>query len=331
MGDEVEADVCVVGAGLRGAHRGAAAQPGRQVGRRARGARPRRRPHLDRAARRRHADRPRRRVARRRKHDAIFGLAGEVGVDDVQDVGRRARTCSSTATGPAATRASSRRSARSRSSRSRCAQLKIDRMAKQVPLDAPWTAKRAAEWDPRSVACVPRDARASAPTIARDLFEMAVRGLFTGDLDDVSFLAPAVPRARRTAASTRCSRSRGGAQENLVDGGAGLDRASGSPTSSATRCASARRCGRSRSATTASSSERGGRSIVTARHVVVTVPPALVLEIDVRSGAARRPARALPQRGRRPGDEDARRLRRAVLAGRRLQRPDRRSPARRPR
>ena len=31
-------------------------------------------------------------------------------------------------------------------------QLQIDRMAKQVPLDAPWTAKRAAEWDARTVA-----------------------------------------------------------------------------------------------------------------------------------------------------------------------------------
>ena len=42
----------------------------------------------------------------------------------------------------------------------------------------------------------------------------------------------------------------------------------------------------------------------------------------VRSGAARRSRDALPQRDRRTGGEDDRRVRRAVLAGRRLQRPE---------
>src|SRR5436305_15074651 len=32
------------------------------------------------------------------------------------------------------------------------AQMRIDRMAKSLPLETPWTAKRAAEWDARSVA-----------------------------------------------------------------------------------------------------------------------------------------------------------------------------------
>src|SRR6476469_8613023 len=64
-------------------------------------------------------------------------------------------------------------------------QLRLDRMARGVPVDAPWTAKHASEWDSRSVAdwmahCGVRTG------IARDLFEMAVRGLMTGDLNDVS-------------------------------------------------------------------------------------------------------------------------------------------------
>src|SRR5204862_598767 len=67
------------------------------------------------------------------------------------------------------------------------AQLKIDRMAKQVPLETPWTAKRAAEWDARSVADYVAH-NGIRTKIGRDLFEMAVRGLFTGDLNDVSFL-----------------------------------------------------------------------------------------------------------------------------------------------
>ncbi|HTY17545.1 MAG TPA: FAD-dependent oxidoreductase, partial [Myxococcota bacterium] len=63
------------------------------------------------------------------------------------------------------------------------AQWKINRMARQVPLDAPWTAARAAEWDARSVAWwIERSGIRTA--IARDLFESAVRGLMTSDLSE---------------------------------------------------------------------------------------------------------------------------------------------------
>ena len=55
---------------------------------------------------------------------------------------------------------------------------KADRMAKKVPLDAPWMAKRAAEWDSRSVAWWLERNGIRTP-LARNLFEMAVRGLFT--------------------------------------------------------------------------------------------------------------------------------------------------------
>src|SRR5687768_12754708 len=67
------------------------------------------------------------------------------------------------------------------------AQTKIDRMAKTLPLDAPWTAGRAAEWDARTVASWVEGAGIRT-TIAHDLFEMAVRGLMTEDLDEVSLL-----------------------------------------------------------------------------------------------------------------------------------------------
>ena len=91
--------------------------------------------------------------------------------------------------------------------------------------------------------------------------------------------------------------------------------------SSATPCTSARRCGRSPSSTT-----RGRRRptsvIVHAPHVVVTVPPALDLEIQFTPALPDGPRRAVPRDGRRARDQDAPRLRRAVLAGRRLQRPD---------
>ena len=57
------------------------------------------------------------------------------------------------------------------------AQLRVDRLANQVPVDAPWSAQRADEWDSCSVAAWLRRTRISS-SIGRDLFEMAVRGLF---------------------------------------------------------------------------------------------------------------------------------------------------------
>src|SRR2546427_8460309 len=67
------------------------------------------------------------------------------------------------------------------------AQMRINRMAKRIPLDEPWNAKRAEEWDSRTVAWWLERSRIRT-TIARDLFETAVRGLMTGDLADVSLL-----------------------------------------------------------------------------------------------------------------------------------------------
>jgi monoamine oxidase len=61
------------------------------------------------------------------------------------------------------------------------AQTKLNRMARQLPIDAPWSAKRAGEWDSRSVAWWLE--RSGVRTqIAREMFEMALRGLMTGDL-----------------------------------------------------------------------------------------------------------------------------------------------------
>ena len=65
-------------------------------------------------------------------------------------------------------------------------------------------------------------ARASGirTTIARDLFEMAVRGLFTGDLHEVSLLHLLFLVRAHGSINTLFS-IENGAQENMVDGGAG--------------------------------------------------------------------------------------------------------------
>ncbi len=134
------------------------------------------------------------------------------------------------------------------------AQYSIDRMSKQVPLEAPWDAKRAVEWDTRSVGWWSQ--RSGIRTeIARDLFEMALRGLFTGDLNDVSFLHLLFLVRGHGSINTLFS-IENGAQENMIEGGAGSIARRVADDASVNRYGSTRRCGRSRSTTIMSSSTR---------------------------------------------------------------------------
>jgi monoamine oxidase len=208
------------------------------------------------------------------KHDAIFALAQEVGVFTYKtwvegahlliDGGRTRRytglvpKISPLAVGTTV-----------------LAMAKVDRMARRVPLEAPWTAKRAAEWDSRSIAWW-LERSGIRTTIGRDLFEMAVRGLFTGDLNDASLLHLLFLVRGHGSIGTLLS-IEGGSQENMVDGGAG---------SIAQRVADdlgdAVRLG----APVRSITQREdhvlvdtGALTVSAGRAVVTVPPALALEI----------------------------------------------------
>ena len=155
------------------------------------------------------------------------------------------------------------------------AQARLNRMAKRVPVDAPWTAKRAEEWDGRTVAWWLSRSRIRT-TIARDLFEMAVRGLMTGDLDQVSLLH-LLFLAHAHGSINALFSIEGGAQESLVDRGAGAmaQRMAGD-------LGDAVRLGtpvRSVTQTDDAVVVEGGDVAVSARHVVVAVPPALTLEV----------------------------------------------------
>src|SRR5207302_3361299 len=148
-------------------------------------------------------------------------------------------------------------------------------MAKHVPLEAPWAAKRAAEWDSRTVAWY-LEHTGIRTKIARDLFEMAVRGLFTGDLNDTSFLHLLFLARGHGSINTLFS-IENGSQENLVEGGAG---------SIARRVADALGDSVCLNSPVRSITQRddhvvvdGGHVTVSARHAVVTVPPALAAEI----------------------------------------------------
>jgi monoamine oxidase len=155
------------------------------------------------------------------------------------------------------------------------AQLRVDRMARRVPLDAPWTAKRAVEWDGRTVASWLRRSGIRRG-IGRDLFDMAVRGLMTGDLDDVSLLHLLfLVRAHGSIGALFSIEN--GAQENLVDGGAGsIARAMADGLGDAIRLDAPVR----RVTQTDDRVVVGADGIeVGAEYAVMSVPPALVREI----------------------------------------------------
>jgi monoamine oxidase len=156
------------------------------------------------------------------------------------------------------------------------AQLKLDRMAKKVPLDAPWTAKRAEEWDARSVAWY-LERTGIRTKIARDLFEMAVRGLMTGDLNDTSFLHLLFLVRGHGSINTLFS-IENGSQENMVNGGAGsIARRVADELGEAVRLNAPVRSITQREDGVVVESD--GVS-VSARHAVVAVPPALVADMD---------------------------------------------------
>ncbi|HEX6229286.1 MAG TPA: flavin monoamine oxidase family protein [Solirubrobacterales bacterium] len=66
------------------------------------------------------------------------------------------------------------------------ARARLDRMARQVPLEAPWTAPKAANWDSQTFATwIRRNARTAA---ARALLELATEGVWAAEPADVSLL-----------------------------------------------------------------------------------------------------------------------------------------------
>ncbi len=66
------------------------------------------------------------------------------------------------------------------------AMLELSQMCKAVPLEAPWTAKKAAKWDQTTVA--QWLARNVPSTPARELLETAIGGTYTSDTSEVSLL-----------------------------------------------------------------------------------------------------------------------------------------------
>jgi monoamine oxidase len=155
------------------------------------------------------------------------------------------------------------------------AQLRIDRMSKKLPMDAPWTAAKASEWDTMTIANY-LERTGIRTKLARDLFEMAVRGLFTGPLDDVSFLDLLMLVHGHGSINTLFSIDNG-AQENLVNGGAGsIAACMAEVLGDAVHLeAPVRTITQGDDRVTVESTDVS----VSARHAVVAIPPALINDI----------------------------------------------------
>ncbi len=208
------------------------------------------------------------------RHDAIFGLANEMGVTTYKTWVKGAhllvgdgRTRRYTGLIPKISALAVLTLA--------LAQRKLNQMARKVPLDAPWTAPRAAEWDARSIASW-LEHSGIRTKLARDLFESAVRGLMTADLSEASLLHLLYLAHSHGSLDTLFS-IENGAQENMVNGGAG---------SIARRVADELRGSVTLSTPVRSITQRdahvlvaGDELTVSARKVVVSAPPALALEI----------------------------------------------------
>jgi monoamine oxidase len=157
------------------------------------------------------------------------------------------------------------------------AQWRIDRMAKKVPLEDPWNAANAAEWDAETLSSWLERTRIRSK-IGRELFEMAVRGLFAApDPNDVSLLNLLFLVRAHEKIEVLFS-IEGGAQENLVDGGlGGLAQRMAEPLGDSVLLGSpVRSITHQRDRVVVSSD----RTSVAARCAIVAVPPALAVEID---------------------------------------------------
>lgn len=98
----------------------------------------------------------------------------------------------------------------------------LDEMAKTVPAEAPWMAPKAREWDSMTIqqwidhqALLPTDA-------ARSMLKMSMRGIFTSDPSEVSFLHLLLQVATSKSFEALLQIEGGSEQDQLVGGTAAL-------------------------------------------------------------------------------------------------------------
>ncbi|HEY2388850.1 MAG TPA: FAD-dependent oxidoreductase [Candidatus Binatia bacterium] len=98
------------------------------------------------------------------------------------------------------------------------AMARLDRLARQVPLEAPWDAPRAERWDARTVrAWIDRN---TLPGVGRRLLTQVLHDIFTSDLSEVSLLH-ALYLIHSHQNLNHLTTIEGGAQQDRLVGGTG--------------------------------------------------------------------------------------------------------------
>src|SRR3954452_10191897 len=156
------------------------------------------------------------------------------------------------------------------------AQSRINRMAKRVPVEQPWTARDSAAWDAQTIGAW-LDRTKISTAIGRDLFEMAVRGLFAANLHEVSLLH-LLFLAHAHGGIDKLFSIEGGAQENMLVGGMGAlaDRLSADLGDVVRLGSAVERI----SQEGASVKVHATTCQVVAQRAIVAVPPALAADIE---------------------------------------------------
>jgi monoamine oxidase len=153
---------------------------------------------------------------------------------------------------------------------------RMNAMAKTLPVEAPWDAPKAAEWDAQSVRAWLSPAH--VPTrLARDLIEATVRACFACDLSEVSLLCWLF-LARSAGGIESLMTIEGGYQNEQFEGGVqAIPNSMASELGDSVILESPVRAVRQSSSTVTVTS---ARATVTARRVVLALPRALASGID---------------------------------------------------
>jgi len=153
------------------------------------------------------------------------------------------------------------------------AQLRTERMARTVPLDAPWAAPRALEWDATTMETwLRRNVRTAA---ARDLLRIGIEAVWAADAGELSLLH-ALFYLRSGEGWSALLDTRGGAQQDRFVGGSQLLSTRMAEQLEVLLEAPVRRVAQTADGV-AVTSDAG---TVRARHAVVAVPPALAARIE---------------------------------------------------
>jgi monoamine oxidase len=162
------------------------------------------------------------------------------------------------------------------------AQLRLDRIAKKVPLDEPWRAARAEEWDGQTVESWVR--RNMRTRLGREMLRLGIRAVFAAEASDLSLLH-FLFYSHSGGLLDRLFNVEDGAQEERVVGGTQLiaERMADGLGDAVRLGAPVRRL----------LSESGGSSVVVATHdgqtlsarrVIVAIPPVLAGRIEFEPG-----------------------------------------------